>query len=450
MFKRVVTTALAVVGLMVGAGFASGREVIQYYVSFGQRGLIGAILAAVLFAIMSGVVLQLGSYFRAKEHSEVFNAVTAPVLSRLLDIFINFTLFCTGFVMIAGAGSNLAQQFNTPVWVGSAILCALVIACGFLDVPKVTSVIGAATPFIIVFIVVAATYTIWTAPETISQLDATAAAIPSTLPHWTISFINYVAMGFALAVSMAIVMGGAELYPRTAGIGGLLGGGIYGALLVLSAFSLFYGVREVADAPMPMLALVNTISPTAGIAMALIIFAMIFNTAIGMYYALASRIAKGNETKFRRSIIVLALAGFVLSFFGFKTLVGYLFPIIGYVGILLSIIIVLGWYRARATIALEIARRLHIRDLLWRKFDRKQRFSKRDQRRLDHAIRSSNITDDELRDDFQSEVCAEVDADEEAELDTELAAKEGVDSPDAEAPITAEAGVEGSEKAGHQ
>lgn len=38
MFKRTIAVAMSVVGLIVGAGFSSGQEVLQYFVAFGKWG----------------------------------------------------------------------------------------------------------------------------------------------------------------------------------------------------------------------------------------------------------------------------------------------------------------------------------------------------------------------------------------------------------------------------
>ncbi len=410
MLKRIITTALAVVGLAVGAGFASGREVIQYFVSFGIPGLIGAALAAVLYAVMFMVVLQLASYFRASEHSGVFNAVTTPILSKALDVFIIFTLFSTGFVMIAGAGANLNQQFGAPVWFGSLVMVLLVIVVGMLDVKRVTEVIGVITPLIIIFIVAAGAYSFTHPQGSIAEIAPVASAIPSTLPHWLISSLNYVAMGLALAVSMAIVMGGAMLDPRSAGRGGFLGGALYGVLLLLTTFALYFTVSDVADAPMPMLELVNHIHPVAGTIMAAVIFGMIFNTAIGMYYALASRLAPNNPRRFRFTIIGLTLAGFVVSFVGFGNLVGYLFPLIGYVGIGICGVILAGWFKVRPSIVDEIERRTRIRALFRKKLDDSLPYSVADERRLRKEIRNSNLDNAELWRDVSEEVASDLEA----------------------------------------
>ena len=104
---RTIKIALSFVGILVGAGFATGREVIQYFISFGWHGLWGAVIAGVIMTVTGAVIIQLGSYFLADDHNAVFRQVARPVLSRVLDVSVTITLFAVGIVMLAGAGSTL-------------------------------------------------------------------------------------------------------------------------------------------------------------------------------------------------------------------------------------------------------------------------------------------------------------------------------------------------------
>ena len=81
MFKRALGISMAFIGLIVGAGFASGQEALQYFVAFGTRGIWGAVLAAVLMTITGIAVLQLGSYYQATEHTAVLGRISSRVTS---------------------------------------------------------------------------------------------------------------------------------------------------------------------------------------------------------------------------------------------------------------------------------------------------------------------------------------------------------------------------------
>ena len=132
--KKAVILGMAYFSCTVGAGFASGQEMLQYYAAFGGWGILGALIALVLMPLIAMIAMQYGSYFQATSHDRVFTSVTSKVLARFIDYTITFTQFCISFVMLAGAGANLTQQFGTPLWFGSGLMSAAVIVCGFFNV----------------------------------------------------------------------------------------------------------------------------------------------------------------------------------------------------------------------------------------------------------------------------------------------------------------------------
>ena len=50
---RVFEIAMAFVGVLVGASFASGRESLQYFVAFGNWGLLGAFITSLALTPVS-------------------------------------------------------------------------------------------------------------------------------------------------------------------------------------------------------------------------------------------------------------------------------------------------------------------------------------------------------------------------------------------------------------
>lgn len=417
-YKNVVGIALSFIGLLVGAGFATGQEVVQYFTSFGIPGMWGILVAGLVMTLAGTVFLQLGSYFHASEHNQVFRNITHPIISRILDVAVILTLFAVGFVMLAGAGSNMQQQFGWPAWVGSLLMLVLVLITGMFDVDKVSQVIGLLTPTIIIAVLFVGTYTLLHMPENVDAAISASEAIESPIPFWLVSALNYNGLALILAVSMSLVIGGDNISPREAGVGGIVGGAVYAVLMAIAGFSLLMNAENVGDSDIPMLTLVDNVHPVLGVIMAVIIYLMIFNTAIGMFYALGKRLSSGNESKYRIIFIAGCLAGFAVSFAGFKALMQYVYPVLGYMGIVLVVILVVGWLRSLGKIKDEGLRRERIRALLHLKLHPDSEYdAARYDDEIGQQIADSNMDDEALFEDLVSDVVDELDSDEELDFD---------------------------------
>ena len=410
---------MAFIGIVVGAGFASGQEAMQYFVAFGEWGLWGIALAAALMMVTGVSILQLGSYFQAVEHTAVYNKIASPVTAKILDWSTLITLFSIGFVMFAGGGSNINQQFpSIPVWVGGTVMLILVLLVGLMDVDRVTRVIGTITPFIIVFVVLATGYTILTADVDFASLNTWAIDnVNTSLPNWWLSALNYTGLNVMTAVSMSIVIGGNFLDNRAVGIGGLIGGFLYLILLALLVFALFFEAKDVNGEDMPVLKLITGIHPVLGILMTFVIYGMVFNTAIGMFYALGKRLTRNNPQRFYPVYAASCIIGFILSFIGFQSLVSNVYPILGYLGLLMIVVMVYNRIKNRGMLADESDRRMRAHDLVARKLDPRERFTKKNERELRMLAAASNMGTQEFIDHLAEDIHEELEEDDELDYD---------------------------------
>lgn len=298
-------------------------------------------------------------------------------------------------------------------------MLALVVGFGMLDVDKVTAAIGSLTPFLLAFVIFGCTYTLVTADLDWQAINLATEQVDSTLPNWWIAALNYTGLNVMCVVSMALVIGGNYLDTRAAGLGGLMGGIGYLVMLMLLATALMVKIEVVAGEDMPMLTLINEINPTLGLIMAIVVFGMIFATALGMFYALGKRLSRGREDKYRIIFTATCLVGFVLSFVGFKKLVAYVYPVLGYLGILLIVVVSAAWLRGAQKLHKEGKRRRRALELMHLKLDPRERFTKNDEKELDYLISKSVIDEDEFVDALEEEVNEELLDDEEIEYDPE-------------------------------
>lgn len=407
MNKKTISIMLAYVGVLTGAGLASGQEIMQYFVSFGIPGLFGLGAIGIMHILVGGIILQLGSHYLADSHIDVIEEVSNKYVGKFMDFALIVNCFLMGFVMIAGAGANLNQQFGFKPWIGSLICTLMIIFIGMLDFDKVTKVIGAFTPLIILFAVVGSIYTFVTIKPDWQGLDQLSQSVISPLPNVALSTVNYFGLCMISGISMAFVLGGSKTDSAEAGLGGMLGGLMVAILTALVGFTLFFTLPIVKDSDIPMQIVLKNIHPTLGLIMSLIIFGMIFNSSISLFYSAARRFSD-TENKFRRNLIIFTLLGFALSFMGFKKLMSILYPILGFLGLALTIILVIAWFKEKDEIKHEMRRRFAISVLTKRKLDDNEEFGRMEKEKLDRLAESSIIENKEIKKAVHEEVKEEL------------------------------------------
>ena len=372
--KESVSVAMAYVGVLVGAGLSSGQDLLQYFLSFGEIGLVGVVVLGLLNIVFGRIIVTLGSHYQSNNHQEVLEQIAHPVIQRIIDITLVVSCFAVGFVMVAGAGANLQQQFGLPSWLG-ALLCSVLIAViAFMDFDKITRVLGVFTPIIVVMILVATGYTFWGKSYDFTLLDEVSRTMRPAMPNVYLAVINYFALCVMNGVSMAFVLGGSVVRIGDAEKGGALGGALIGLIVGSASMALFANLDKVKDVEIPMLTLVNEIHPLFAGIYAVVIFALIFNTAFSLYYATARRFAGSDTSKMRKILLAIVALGYVCSFGGFSQLVAWMYPLLGYMGILLLAVLAVAWVQERENIIREKFLRRKMIRLLFRKYDEDMEF----------------------------------------------------------------------------
>lgn len=402
--KEALSIAMAYVGVLVGAGLSSGQDLLQYFLCFGKLGMVGVVLLGVLNVVFGRIIVTLGSHYQSTSHQEVLEQIAHPVINRIIDITLVISCFVVGFVMVAGAGANLQQQFGLPSWLGALLCSVLVAAIAFLDFDKITRVLGIFTPVIVVMILVVAGVTFWGRSYDFEALDMAAATIKPAMPNVWLSVVNYFALCAMNGVSMALVLGGSVVRIGDAEKGGALGGTIIGLIVTCAALALFAHLDTVKGAEIPMLMIVNHIHPAFAFVYALVIFALIFNTAFSLYYATACRFGGDDMKKKRRLLIGIVAAGYICSFGGFTTLVSYMYPLLGYMGILLLVVLSVAWVEERENIIREKFLRRKMMRLLFRKYDDDYEFTAKHKKTFQKLGEMSAADTETLKEDIKAYV----------------------------------------------
>lgn len=126
-FQRLVLPGLAFKAVVIGGGYATGREISEFFLTSGPLGgLLGMILAMALWSLVCALTFAFAQLVKASDYRQFFKAL----LGRGWFIFeIAYVLLMVLIlaVMAAAAGEIGIAVFGWPGWVGTGLLMAVTI-----------------------------------------------------------------------------------------------------------------------------------------------------------------------------------------------------------------------------------------------------------------------------------------------------------------------------------
>ncbi|GGA80044.1 membrane protein [Nitratireductor aestuarii] len=346
--KESVQVAGAFVGVVVGAGFASGQEILQFFTSFGLAGLAGAVLSSALFIFLAMALSALGQKQAAESHKDVIHAICGRYLGPLVDALVTIFMLVMAVVMIAGGGALLEQLTGIPSIWGCIAVAVSTILIVWLDLRKVINLVCAVTPLLAIMVVIVAALAVAGSSADMATLSVAAENLPGASGHWLLAALLYVSYNIIAGAPFLIIMGGQTSNQKAAMWGGIFGGVLLGALMLLLAGSMFTRADELAGVAIPTLHLSAQSSRLLSILMAIAIFATILNTAVGVLYSFAARLFEPGTNRFRIGSAAGGLLAFAGSMFGFTQLIGTVYPFFGYLGFVLMASTLIGWLRLKS------------------------------------------------------------------------------------------------------
>lgn len=341
--KKSFQIGAAFIGIIVGAGFASGQEIMQFFTSFGPISIVGSIIAMLLFAFIGMNLTQLGSSLQTQSHEKVVHYICGPYLGKIVDLVITFFLFGVTVVMFSGAGAIFEQQLGIPSFLGSIFMAVVTILSVMLDIKKVITLISGVTPLLLMIVLVITGVSLYQFDFSTIEFETAAVSENQAASHWLLGAVLYVSYNIAAGAAMLTVMGGTVKSEKVAAWGGIIGGIGLGLIIVLINIAMLTQLGETANASMPMLLLASNMHPVIGVLFSIILLGMVYNTAVAMLYAFTARFVKPETKRFKGVVIGVGIIAFIASFVGFTTLVGTVYPTMGYLGFVLIAAIIIAW-----------------------------------------------------------------------------------------------------------
>ena len=129
-FTKIFQVAAVFIGTVVGAGLASGKEITQFFTSFGLTSFLGILFCGLFYILMGSIIAKIGIKYSLNSYSDVLKIISPNLLGKITGIITTLYLISSASIILAGSGALINQFFGFPKIVGSLIM--LCIACFFL------------------------------------------------------------------------------------------------------------------------------------------------------------------------------------------------------------------------------------------------------------------------------------------------------------------------------
>lgn len=348
--KKVITFAGAFVAFLIGSGFATGQEVLQYFSSYGYWGIAGAVVTLVLLLFVGVSFITVGEERKFEKGSDIFRYYCGNVLGSMFDYFSIIFIFMSFIVMIAGAGATFQQHFGLPVYIGGVSMAVLACITVLFGLNRIVEIIGNIGPVIVVISIALGLITVFNnldgfakANELLPKLDLIKAST-----NWFFAAGSYTGFCMLWLAGFLSAMGATANSRKEAALGAAAGAISFSLAVIVVALALFVRIEDVAGSQVPLLILANAVHPWLATIFAIIIVAGIYTTAVPLLWSVSSRFTEDKSPKFRVFTVILAVIGlFVGICLPFAKLVNVIYVINGYVGIILLFIMLIRSIRER-------------------------------------------------------------------------------------------------------
>lgn len=306
-----------IVGTMIGAGYASGREIWQF---FGHESGLAILLFVIMFILSCAAIMLVSYHHQSHNYIPVLRDIVGTKLTKVYDIMLFLYLFTTTVVMISGSGATVLA-FNISYWWG---ILLIVVALILLFIKGINGLI-ALNKYIVPLLVGGLLYIL---------LKFTYDQQLPLFTHWEeqrnwLSAFPFTALNILPLIAVIGAVGNKIKSKHEIWIASIGSGLSLGIVSYIYNRSLIQIADEILVYEIPLFAILKDYSLHILIFMTILLWIAIFTTAAAGMLGIATRLqhfSKLPEWVLVSGTLVLMVP---LTTFGFSTLIGYIYPIYG-------------------------------------------------------------------------------------------------------------------------
>ncbi len=347
--NRIGTFQVAVMfcACILGAGFLSGNELWQFFATFGVFGLVGCVISVIAIGVFCAFIAEIAVSKKTENPEEVLLSSRYRKLSSVFGILQAILVFAIVVIMVAGSSTlvNTMTGFNKAAF--SVFFCALLCLFVLLGTENIVRAFSVLIPFVVTASVIISVILIFKNKS--FNIPNNSAASNPLLNNWVLSAISYASYTVFSSVGVFAAIS-SKIRNRSVIWKGIMLGVLVMCIVSFSIIGAIYAVPDAMENELPMLASALHLGKLTGVIYAVLLLFGMFGAALSCFMALANylklKLKLTSKTNILAVIICTVLAYFG-SLFGFGDLVGSVYPIFGYIGIVVLTLLLFGFIKCK-------------------------------------------------------------------------------------------------------
>ena len=331
--KTVLRIMGAYISWVMGSGFATGQELLQFFTSYGYYSFIMIAINLVGFLVIGPAILEAG--FRHKDDPKFLQTeyFCGKKLGKIYTWFISLSMFTGMIILISGAGATLHEYYGIHHYVGALLLVLatyIAYVVGFQRFVKVVSFIG---PLIISFTIFVGLVTVLRDHGGLANVNDYTEVMAARQPtrFWWLSAILYISYNLTGGSMYYAAVGTTAATRKEAGWGASLGSVVLMLAILLMNTAMLTDIGNTGVLDIPTLYLARKISYALGAVFSITLVCGIFSTCSAMMWTVSERFVVQGTRKSYIFAAVLGITTFLLGLLPFADLVSIIYPYLGYI-----------------------------------------------------------------------------------------------------------------------
>ena len=329
----VLKVAAVFIGTIVGAGLASGQEIMQFFCVYGKNGFYGIAVCCLIYILLSFIIINLCYTFKFKSYQDILAYTFGKNFGKIAVAILTFFIFSGNVIMLSGGGAMIYEYVGiAPIW-GILLMSAFAFLAACYSSKGLIAVNSLIVPFSTLII-----FTIGIFAITSSFHNKAFYYDPLSLPasksyEWLFSAILYAAFNLIAATGVICPLTHKFKNKKTFIHGCILGSIVLSLLAVSICFSLLYYLPQSFRFEIPNLYVAKQYGAMLPFALTIIIWFEMFSTEVSNLYSLSSVLQNSIHFSNTKAIVCILLVSFPFTLFGFSNLIRLLYPAYGILGL---------------------------------------------------------------------------------------------------------------------